>query len=520
MPLNYSKWDKLELSDDSDIEGHPNVDKKSLIRRWKQRDIHEKREARKHKIAQLGEEIKTSNIILPRISALISAVSTNGPKEFSSLTERLKKQPSPDGPAPYPGAPKAPSYDQMMESLLYKVWEDVREKGTDVKDEQSLETALVKELNVHEAELGKRVKECEEELQALNEEAHAKITSDDIHEGFDSHYLPHKVEDVEIAPSQAAPKHKKTHKTTETSFETLNSPKPMAPIATPKDAPTPVPNQEEKSGYEADEPGEDDDEDDDDDDELPALSPALLKFSRIGVGKYDESYHFLQENNSVLAAGALDALFGAAYLAEMRNDTKYAKSCVHQALLLQYCEKLGKDGIAVFFRRMASGHQNAQAVFMKDVNDTYGLMKQRVAANRASASQGKETIQLQVESGVNSISFNIPDGPPPPPGQALEVNYEGLEEGERPDVEEVRMWLQKRWDIWQGFPKKLRKALQSGSLENVNKVLEGMEVEPAEKIVQQLQEGGILNFSESGVRDETPAGKAARGETGEAPAKA
>jgi cell division cycle protein 37 len=30
--LNYSKWDQLELSDDSDIEGHPNVDKKSLIK--------------------------------------------------------------------------------------------------------------------------------------------------------------------------------------------------------------------------------------------------------------------------------------------------------------------------------------------------------------------------------------------------------------------------------------------------------------------------------------------------------
>jgi hypothetical protein len=32
MPLNYSKWDQLELSDDSDIEGHPNVDHKSLVR--------------------------------------------------------------------------------------------------------------------------------------------------------------------------------------------------------------------------------------------------------------------------------------------------------------------------------------------------------------------------------------------------------------------------------------------------------------------------------------------------------
>jgi cell division cycle protein 37 len=27
--MDYSKWDKLELSDDSDIEVHPNIDKKS-----------------------------------------------------------------------------------------------------------------------------------------------------------------------------------------------------------------------------------------------------------------------------------------------------------------------------------------------------------------------------------------------------------------------------------------------------------------------------------------------------------
>ena len=41
MPIDYSKWDKIEISDDSDVEVHPNVDKQSFIR-WKQRDIHEK----------------------------------------------------------------------------------------------------------------------------------------------------------------------------------------------------------------------------------------------------------------------------------------------------------------------------------------------------------------------------------------------------------------------------------------------------------------------------------------------
>ncbi|CAG8774169.1 6111_t:CDS:2, partial [Acaulospora colombiana] len=66
--LNYDKWNALEVSDDSDIEGHPNVDHASLVR-WKQRDIHEKREARKFKIAQYEQEIKNNDILYPKIQS-------------------------------------------------------------------------------------------------------------------------------------------------------------------------------------------------------------------------------------------------------------------------------------------------------------------------------------------------------------------------------------------------------------------------------------------------------------------
>ncbi|KZO96492.1 hypothetical protein CALVIDRAFT_537258 [Calocera viscosa TUFC12733] len=531
MPLNYSKWDKLELSDDSDIEGHPNVDKRSLIR-WKQRDIHEKREARKHKMDELSEEIKTSNILLPRIASLISAVSTNGPKEFSTLTERLKTQPSPDGPAPFPGAPKAPSYDEMILQLLYKVWEDVRQgEGMDVnKDEQKLEKALVKELTGHEKKLGERVKECETELKTLEAEAHAKITSEDIHEGYDSTLVPHKAEEVQIAPSASVPKHKKVHKAAETTFETLNTPTPKAtPVELAKEpapkAETSGYEPEETSGYEPDEP-DDDDLDDDDEEDLPTITPALLQFSHIGVGKFQESYHFLQKNQSVLGPGSMDALYLAAYQAAMKKDFKYSKGCVHQALLLRYCEELGKDGVAMFFQkwvavlrvtcgsfthcRMLTGNAKAQAAFMKDVNDTSNIVKERASATRDEESEGRETIQLHVENGVSSISFNIPEGPPPPDDMPLEVSFEGGEEDEQPDLAEVRAFLKRRWDIWQGFTPKLRKALESKSLDRVNKVLEGMSVEQAEQVVAEMQESGILNFSEEGIRDETPAGKAAR----------
>lgn len=49
--------------------------------------------------------------------------------------------------------------------------------------------------------------------------------------------------------------------------------------------------------------------------------------------------------------GASDALLVAAFTAQGDGKAKYAKQCVNQSLLLQYCEKLGKDGVAIFFKR-------------------------------------------------------------------------------------------------------------------------------------------------------------------------
>lgn len=67
--LNYSKWDNLELSDDSDIEVHPNVDKKSFIR-WKQQDIHQKREERKAELDGLRREKDINLILMPMLDTV------------------------------------------------------------------------------------------------------------------------------------------------------------------------------------------------------------------------------------------------------------------------------------------------------------------------------------------------------------------------------------------------------------------------------------------------------------------
>lgn len=144
---------------------------------------------------------------------------------------------------------------------------------------------------------------------------------------------PDEPKPIESSLSKSKDKGKKKDTTV---IETLNAPAP---------AQDSEPNVEEQP----------DDEEDDSEEEdakgLPDLTPELLGFSKIKIGNYEESYHYIQEHRSVYVPGADDALLVAAYDAESKGQPKYAKQCVNQALLLQYCEKLGKDGPAMFFRR-------------------------------------------------------------------------------------------------------------------------------------------------------------------------
>ena len=152
---------------------------------------------------------------------------------------------------------------------------------------------------------------------------------------------------------------------------------------------------------------------------------------------------------------------------------------------------------------MMSGDPRASAVFEKDVEDTYAHLCERVRISKAEteAAAGQEQIQLVPENPSQTISFNVPEGPPP---ERIELG-EGLE-GVNP--EDVRRALQMRWDVFQGFAPAMQEALRSQSLDKVNKVLGDMKVEDAEQLVQMLDMAGILNFSEHTIRDETGNGQA------------
>jgi len=482
MPLNYSKWDQLELSDDSDIEGHPNVDHKSLVRMM-QRSIHEKRDERKQRIAHLRAEIDCNDVLLPRLDTIVKDVEAGGPSYFSSLVERLKTNPSPDKPDT--PSPNQPTYDAMLEASLVKVWQDVKEKGI-TKNDNQLGDALVQGLKDHIDEFRAHHKHLHEELESELKEQSKKITSDDIHEGFSSKYVPAKPE-----PEPLVPESKKKHQTkkeTPVEYEVLN-PKGVSSSSSAQPTAT---------------ESDDDADDEDNADALPEMNDELRAFAKLPIGDYETIFRFIQNHRSVYVPGASDALLVEGFQSESKGNHKYAKQCVHQSLVLQYCERLGKDGVGVFFKRMMTkSSPQAEAVFRKDFEDTYAHMKKRVAIVKAedkeiSEKGGKEQIQLVAADPSQTIGFNVPDGPPP---EHLELEGPGTEDL---DVEEVRKALQLRWDIFSGFSPKLQKALKSGNLVAVNKVLGVMSVDEAEGVVQSLQIGGILRFADEGkVRDAT-----------------
>jgi cell division cycle protein 37 len=502
--LNYSKWDNLELSDDSDVEVHPNVDKKSFIR-WKQRDIHEKRDLRKQDLSNLKAEREINDKLKPMLDEVTKSTITEGSsfysREVSRLTAGRAERGNTDGP-------EGPTSDDMMLSLLLQIKEEPSIKG---KQGGELDAALVEKLKEHQGKLSERQKQVISNIDQFEEEDKRKITSDGIREGWSSGYV-NKEEEI---PSSS----KSKGKTKETTIETLNSgsSSTAAPAAETSAAPS---DQVQKKTS-----------DDDDDEELPTLLPSVAAFAKlpsclpnlpltaaglpnnfnpmrdVKAEPFDIALQHLSKHKEIIRedTSATDALLVEAFQAQMRGEGALSRKCVEKGLLVQYCNKLGKDGVNLFFQRMRGTGGKAAVVYFNDVLSTYTRIAERCkaiqseqgSAAASGAGEGEEQIQLVAEDPNTIISFEVPEGPPP---DKIELD---AELAEKMDVEQVRAVLQHRWDLYQSFPENFRKALESKSLEEVNKILGSMKVEEAEDIVGKLDQAGILNFSSSEVRDET-----------------
>jgi cell division cycle protein 37 len=117
------------------------------------------------------------------------------------------------------------------------------------------------------------------------------------------------------------------------------------------------------------------------------------------------------------------------------------------------------------------------------VNETYNKIKIRAAELSKNNTPGNdpagvEQIQLHAVDPNTKINITIPPA-----------------DSTNPEEIEARK-------IYETFPPNLRKALESESLDEVNKVLGKMSVEEAEEIVEKLGQGGMLSLEE-GIVDAT-----------------
>jgi cell division cycle protein 37 len=137
----------------------------------------------------------------------------------------------------------------------------------------------------------------------------------------------------------------------------------------------------------------------------------------------------------------------------------------------------------MFFKRITTKGHQAQEVFNKDVAETYARIKTRAAELK------KEEEENQGQEGVEQIQLHAVE-----PGTEIHINVP--QPGSTEEVE-----IQAR-QIFENFPPGLQRALESGKLDEVNKVLGKMSVEEAEEIVELLGQGGMLSLQE-GVIDAT-----------------
>lgn len=326
MVLDYSKWDALELSDDSDIEVHPNVDKRSFIRA-KQNQIHQQRYERRHQIDTLKYERIINDGLLQRIDALLATLRSHeadarNPDEFMmQALMQIAGDPSEDEPAKPPegvhSKSEQPRYSQMMASLVDQVKKEVGNAKSGDWFKSYLEG-----IEGHQTKVQNLQKELMQKLSELEAEEKRKITSDSIHTGFNT-------------SSVTKEKEKPIQKSKSETVEVLN------PGSLNKD----FSSNESGADVEPASNGKDTDEE--------HIEPTALgkEFAKIKVGDYRQCLRFISDNREVIAERETDGLLIEAFNAQMDGKAAYSKQCVHQALLLQYCRSLGKDGVGLFFKR-------------------------------------------------------------------------------------------------------------------------------------------------------------------------
>ncbi|CAN6643632.1 hsp90 co-chaperone Cdc37 [Trichomonascus vanleenenianus] len=434
MVIDYSKWDKLELSDDSDVEVHPNVDKQSFIR-WKQRDIHEKRERLKHNIQQLEVSVEMNSDLVKRTDQMIECAEKGEDVTSIESAVKISERGFEDKKHPISetNIAEAPEYNDMIESLMEKILGEIGEAG----DKQQ---AVIAKLKEHRTKLAGIVEDQKKQLEEFRRERATHLTSEDLRTGFDTTIINKPTADSS-KPSKG--------KEVKQEIEVLNPGASSSKQQPPKEQP----------------PKEEEDVDD------IRASATGKKFAEIPMNDYAQLYNFLGQHPEIVTEREKDALLMEAFQHQLDGKTDLMKQTVHNALLIQYCHTLGPDGLRMFFSKIAQKDHPARDAFLRDVETTTQHITTRcavIASERAAeAGEAVEQIQLHAVDPNTQITVTVPDTSDP----------------------------EKR-KLYESFSPEMRKAIESASLDEINKVLGEMTVEDAEEAVRQFDECGVLQVEE------------------------
>lgn len=94
--------------------------------------------------------------------------------------------------------------------------------------------------------------------------------------------------------------------------------------------------------------GGDDTEDDDEEADI-TVSPLAKEFAKLSG--FEQCFRFVGKHPEIISEVYSDQLLAEAFTEQLEGNEKYARNCVSQSLILQYCGQLGKDGVNLFFAR-------------------------------------------------------------------------------------------------------------------------------------------------------------------------
>ncbi|OMJ07983.1 Hsp90 co-chaperone Cdc37 [Smittium culicis] len=454
MPIDYSKWNNLELSDDSDVEVHPNIERGTFIR-LRQQKIRQDRDSRKQQLVALEAEIPMNKKLITRINELRAQIDKDTTLEFGKRllewSQKTKEQENfindfqqaiKDG-----REFRQLTLDEMLDGLIYRVQQEIVELKRDNKQSSDIKADVLKIIDKHVTNLKNREPEALKKIEEIKKEMRLHLSVDDVSkEGFSKSIITKDVDG------------KKIQKTKTKTIEVLN------PGVTMKDI--------SKENIKESEQELKEDEilvNDDDVDSLD-MDPDSKEFGKIQ--SLEKTREYIINNVSIMSRKKSDQIMAHAFELQMEGKEELAKLHVRQSLVINYVMQMGPNGMPAFFNKITIPNSPGNAMFFNDVEKQYKHISERckILIKEQQESAETESIQLQTDDPNNVIRIYVPS----------ESNPE--------DADKLAIFKQ--------LPTHFQDALKAGTLDAVNESLAKVTGPEAEDILAKCGSGGFLIVDE------------------------